>query len=63
MVIATGLVTAIESRQFSKCCVFVRLVYDDLVVPRHLIIVHGRPSWTSLSSMGDFIVQEQYYRL
>ena len=58
---ATGLVTATKSRKFPECCAFVRLVYDDLVIPGHLIIVHGRPSWTSLSSMGDFIVQEQYY--
>ena len=62
MAIATGLVTATKSRKFPKCCAFVRPVYDDLVVPGHLIIIHGRLSWTSLSSMGDFIVQEQYYR-
>ena len=63
MAIVTGLVTATKSQKFPKCCVFVRLVYDDLVVPEHLIIVHGQPLWTSLSSMGDFIVQERYYRL
>ena len=62
MVIATGLVTATKSRKFPKCCAFVRPLYDDLVVPGHLIIVHGRPLWTSLSSMGDFIVQERCYR-
>ena len=62
MAIDTGLVTATKSREFSKCCVFVRLVYDDLVILGHLMIVHERPSWTSLSSMGDFIDQEQYYR-
>ena len=56
--IATGLVTATESQKFSKCCIFVCLVYDDLVVPGHLMIVHGRPSWMSLSSMGDFTDQE-----
>ena len=61
MAIATGLVTATKSWKFSKCCAFVRLVYDDLVIPGHLMIVHGRPSWTSLLSMGDFIDQEQYY--
>ena len=58
MAIAMGLVIAIESRKFSKCCVFVRLVYNDLVVPGHLMIVYGRPSWTSLLSMGDFTDQE-----
>ena len=58
MAIATGLVTAIESRKFSKYCVFVCLVYDDLVVLGHLTIIHGRPPWTSLSSMGDFTSQE-----
>ena len=62
MAIATGLITATKSRKFPKCCAFVCLVYDDLVVPGRLIIIHGRPSWTSLSFMGDFIVQEQYYR-
>ena len=58
MTIATGLVTATESQKFSKCCVFVRLVYDDLAVHGHLMIVHGRPPWTSLSSMGGFTDQE-----
>ena len=54
MAIATGLVTTTKSWKFPKCYTFVRPVYDDLVVPGHLIIVHGRPLWTSLSSMGDF---------
>ena len=62
MAIATGLVTATKSRKFSKYCALICLVYDNLVVPGYLMIVHGRPSWTSLSSMGDFIDQEQYYR-
>ena len=61
MAIAMGLVTVPKSRKFLKCCVFVRPLYDDLVIPGHLIIVHGRPLWTSLSSIGDFIAQEQYY--
>ena len=61
MAIATGLVTIQKSRKFLKCCVFVHPLYDDLVVPGHLIIVHGWPLWTSLSSIGDFIAQEKYY--
>ena len=62
MAIATRLVTVPKSRKFSKCCVFVRPLYVDLVIPGYLTIVHGRPLWMSLSSMGDFIVQERYYR-
>ena len=62
MAIATGFVTVPKSRKFPKCCVFVRPLYDSLVVPGHLIIVHGRPLWTSLLSMGDFIIQERCYR-
>ena len=62
MAIATGLVTVPKSCKFSKCCAFVCPLYVDLVVPGHLTIVHGQPLWTSLSSMGDFIVQERYYR-
>ena len=58
MAIASDLVTATENRKFSKCCVFVHLGYDDLAIPGHLMTVHGRPSWTSLSSMGDFTDQE-----
>ena len=58
MAITTGLVTTTENRKFSKCCVFIRLVYDDPVIPGHLLIVHGRPSWMSLSSMGDLTDQE-----
>ena len=62
MAIATGLVTATKSGKFPKCCAFIRPVYDDLVVHGHLMIVHGQPLWASLSSMGDYFVQDQYYR-
>ena len=62
MAIAMGLVTVPKSRKFSKCCAFVCPLYVNLVVPGHLTIVHGRPLWTSVLSMGDFIVQERYYR-
>ena len=62
MAIATGLVTVQKSQKFLKCCVFVRPLYHDLFVLWNLIILHGRPLGTSLSSMGDFIILQRYYR-
>ena len=64
MAIATGLVTATESRKFSKCRVFVRLVYDDLVVLGHLMIVHrGRRvyhPWETSLIKSNIIFHEHF---
>ena len=53
--------------KFSKCCMFVRLVQDDLVVHGYLMIVHGWLPWTNfiihgrLGSTSTIIVYEHIF--
>ena len=67
MAIATSLVTTTKSRKFSKCCAFVSLVYEDLVVPGHLMIVmddlHGRAyhPWETSLIKSNIIVHEYFF--
>ena len=56
-----GLLTVPKCRSFpSVACSSVHCM-DGSVIHGFLIIVHGQHPWTtSLSSMGDFVVHEQY---